>query len=176
MVQNVLIILTALLALIINMAQAKAELSTNPWVEANDEEAVAEIYEKQNRRHNVQSLHYQAGETVTIDRTQAYIQPETEEEEGFFDKVGDLFSSEDATESEPALIPNTAANRRALARQQELQSQESESYVPAFDIGGQIERLQKSLRLPDLPNMNSAIRRFENASGINLKSIGRYMQ
>ena len=58
MVQKVLIILTALVALIINMAQAKAQLSTNPWLEANDEEAIAEVYEKQNRRSRQQNRYY----------------------------------------------------------------------------------------------------------------------
>ncbi len=172
MVQKVLIILTALIALIINMAQAKAQLSTNPWVEANDEEAVAAIYEKQSHRQNLQSLNYQGGDSITIDRTQAYIQPE-EEEKGFFDKVGNLFSSDNDEETQ-ALIPNTATNRQALEHQQELQRQES--YVSAFDIGGQIERLQRNLHLPDLPNMNKVIRQLENVSGINLKSLGRYMR
>ena len=42
MAQKILIVLTALAALVLNIAQANsAQLSTNPWLEANDDEAVA---------------------------------------------------------------------------------------------------------------------------------------
>ena len=44
MAQKILIVLTALAALVLNIAQANsAQLSTNPWLEANDDEAVAEL-------------------------------------------------------------------------------------------------------------------------------------
>lgn len=48
MAQKILIVLTALAALVLNIAQANsAQLSTNPWLEANDDEAVAEVYRKE---------------------------------------------------------------------------------------------------------------------------------
>lgn len=75
MAQKILIVLTALAALVLNIAQANsAQLSTNPWLEANDDEAVAEVYRKEQRRQNLRSLNYQAEGTATIDRTHAYIQ------------------------------------------------------------------------------------------------------
>ena len=175
MVQKVLIILTALVALIINMAQAKAQLSTNPWLEANDEEAIAEVYEKQNRRSRQQNLRYTPGGTVTIDRTSAYIQPgENKEDEGFWDKLGNMF---DSKEEETALVPNTAANRRALAAaRRPAPAQQDDSWTSAYDVGGQLGKLQKNFSLPNLPNMDGMIRKFERASGVNLKSIGNYLK
>ena len=75
MAQKILIVLTALAALVLNIAQANsAQLSTNPWLEANDDEAVAEVYRKEQRRQNLRSLNYHAEGTATIDRTHAYIQ------------------------------------------------------------------------------------------------------
>ena len=93
MAQKILIVLTALAALVLNIAQANsAQLSTNPWLDANDDEAVAEVYRKEQRRQNLRSLNYQAEGTATIDRTHAYIQDAgengaTEEDEGLLDKV-----------------------------------------------------------------------------------------
>lgn len=105
MAQKILIVLTALAALVLNIAQANsAQLSTNPWLEANDDEAVAEVYRKEQRRKNLRSLNYQAEGTATIDRTHAYIQDAgengaTEEDEGLLDKVKDAFGGDDGDES-----------------------------------------------------------------------------
>ena len=167
MAQKILIVLTALAALVLNIAQANsAQLSTNPWLEANDDEAVAEVYRKEQRRQNLRSLNYQAEGTATIDRTHAYIQDAgengaTEEDEG------------------QALVPNTAANRRALAQQRQagqVQQEDSGFGVPTFDFSGQINRLQRSLQLPKLPSMTGMIQKFERASGIDFKKMGKYLK
>lgn len=167
MAQKILIVLTALAALVLNIAQANsAQLSTNPWLEANDDEAVAEVYRKEQRRQNLRSLNYQAEGTATIDRTHAYIQDAgengaTEEDEG------------------QALVPNTAANRLALAQQRQaaqVQQEDSGFAVPTFDFSGQINRLQRSLQLPKLPSMTGMIQKFERASGIDFKKMGKYLK
>lgn len=167
MAQKILIVLTALAALVLNIAQANsAQLSTNPWLEANDDEAVAEVYRKEQRRKNLRSLNYQAEGTATIDRTHAYIQDAgengaTEEDEG------------------QALVPNTAANRRALAQQRQaaqVQQEDSGFAVPTFDFSGQINRLQRSLQLPKLPSMTGMIQKFERASGVDFKKMGKYLK
>ena len=164
MAQKILIVLTALAALVLNIAQANsAQLSTNPWLEANDDEAVAEVYRKEQRRQNLRSLNYQAEGTATIDRTHAYIQDAgengaTEEDEG------------------QALVPNTAANRQALAQQRQaaqVQQEDSGFAVPTFDFSGQINRLQRSLQLPKLPSMTGMIQKFERASGVDFKKMGK---
>ena len=187
MAQKILIVLTALAALVLNIAQANsAQLSTNPWLEANDDEAVAEVYRKEQRRKNLRSLNYQAEGTATIDRTHAYIQDAgengaTEEDEGLLDKVKDAFGGDDGDESGAgqALVPNTAANRRALAQQrQAAQAQQEDSgfAVPTFDFSGQINRLQRSLQLPKLPSMTGMIQKFERASGVDFKKMGKYLK
>lgn len=167
MAQKILIVLTALAALVLNIAQANsAQLSTNPWLEANDDEAVAEVYRKEQRRQNLRSLNYQAEGTATIDRTHAYIQDAgengaTEEDEG------------------QALVPNTAANRRALAQQRQaaqVQQEDSGFAVPTFDFSGQINRLQRSLQLPKPPSMTGMIQKFERASGVDFKKMGKYLK
>ena len=167
MAQKILIVLTALAALVLNIAQANsAQLSTNPWLEANDDEAVAEVYRKEQRRQNLRSLNYQAEGTATIDRTHAYIQDAGEN---------------GATEEDEwqALVPNTAANRRALAQQRQaaqVQQEDSGFAVPTFDFSGQINRLQRSLQLPKLPSMTGMIQKFERASGIDFKKMGKYLK
>lgn len=182
MAQKILIVLIALAALVLNIAQANsAQLSTNPWLEANDDEAVAEVYRKEQRRQNLRSLDYQAEGTATIDRTHAYIQDTEEEDEGLLDKVKDAFGGDDGDESGAgqALVPNTAANRRALAQQRQaaqVQQEDSGFAVPTFDFSGQINRLQRSLQLPKLPSMTGMIQKFERASGVDFKKMGKYLK
>ena len=181
MAQKILIVLTALAALVLNIAQANsAQLSTNPWLEANDDEAVAEVYRKEQRRQNLRSLNYQAEGTATIDRTHAYIQDAgengaTEEDEGLLDKVKDAFGGDDGDESGAgqALVPNTAAQQRQAAQ---VQQEDSGFAVPTFDFSGQINRLQRSLQLPKLPSMTGMIQKFERASGVDFKKMGKYLK
>ncbi len=171
MLQKIIIVVTVLLALWFNMAQINAqELSTNPWLEANDEEAVEAVYQKEQKRSRRQStLQYQTEETTTIDRTHAYIQPEeNEEDEGFFDSVKNLVSG--GNDQEQPLVPNTKANRQAIARQKQQQQQTNSSSM--FDLNG----LQNSLKLPQLPSATGLIQKFERATGVNFKSMGKYLQ
>ena len=77
-----------------------------------------------------------------------------------------------------ALVPNTAANRRALAQQRQaaqVQQEDSGFAVPTFDFSGQINRLQRSLQLPKLPSMTGMIQKFERASGVDFKKMGKRM-
>lgn len=174
MLQKIIIVLTVLAALWVNMAQINAqELSTNPWLEANDEEAVEAVYQKEQKRARRSSLQYQPEQSVTIDRTHAYIQAEeSDEDEGFFDSVKNLMSDDD--DKEQALIPNTQANRQAIAqkKQQQIQQQQQADSSFMFDFGG----LQNSLKLPQLPDATGLIQKFERATGVNFKSMGKYLQ
>ena len=105
----------------------------------------------------------------------------TEEDEGLLDKVKDAFGGDDGDESGAgqALVPNTAANRRALAQQRQaaqVQQEDSGFAVPTFDFSGQINRLQRSLQLPKLPSMTGMIQKFERASGVDFKKMGKYLK
>lgn len=179
MIQKIIIVLTALAAFWFNMAQANSQqLSSNPWLEANDDETVQEIYKKEQRRSGGYSVNYRPEEASTIDRTHAYIQTQSDDSDGdgFLDSVSNLFDDNDDQQNQP-LIPNTKANRQALARQQQLAQQQTASEpTSTFDFGGQINRLKNSLNLPKLPSMTSMIQKFEQASGINFKSMGQYLK
>lgn len=168
------IILSALL--IFGSLPAYAELSTNPWQTANDEEAVQQVYQKRIRRgkQGAATEQYVAEESTVIDRTHAYIQdedlPAEEEDTGFLGKVKNIVSPK--PQNEGKLIANTAENRRKIAEQkraQEAQKQEKEDNSGILpSLGG----LTNSFKLPNV-NAVGMIQKFEKASGINLKSIGK---
>lgn len=179
MIQKIIIVLTALIAFWLNLAQANSQqLSSNPWLEANDEETVQEIYKKEQRRSGGYSVNYRPEGGATIDRTHAYIQipSDDNDRDGFLDSVSSLFDDEEKQQNQP-LIPNTRANRQALLRQQQMtQQQVASEPTSTFDFEGQINRLKNSLNLPKLPSMTSLIQKFEQTSGINLKSMGQYLK
>ncbi len=173
MLQKIIIVLTVLIALWLNMAQINAqELSSNPWLEANDEEAIEAVYQKEQKRARRHStLHYQTEGATTIDRTHAYIQPEESDDDGgFLDSVKNLMSGNN-DEQEQTLVPNTQANRQAIARQKQQQQQQADS-GSMFNFGN----LQNSLKLPQLPSATGLIQKFERATGVDFKSMGKYLR
>ena len=181
MLQKILIVLAAAAALVLNIVQVHAaQLSANPWVEANDDEVVAEIYRKEQRRHGMDSLNYQAEEETTIDRTYAYIQnaDDDDDDAGVMEKIKNMFGGDaDEGGEEKALVPNTAANRRAMARQKQNTQQESSDFeVPILDFKGQTDWLQHSLTLPKLPSMTEVVQSLERASGVNFKQMRKYLK
>ena len=162
-------------ALIITALPAYAQLSTNPWLTANDAEDVAQVYQKRNRRGKTGGeQQYQAEAATVIDRTHAYIQddalPAEETDESLLGKVKNIVSGK--PKKETPLIANTADNRRKLAEQKQQQTQQQAEkadtgLLPSFGIGSLTNNLK-------LPNINAAgmIKKFEKASGINLEAIG----
>ena len=171
--------LNILLALVmLQSGTAFAQLSANPWATANTKEDINKVYEARARRGkaNATEQYYQPEESTVVDRTHAYIQdadlPEEEKDTSFMGKVKGLVSSE--PKKETPLIANTADNRRKLALQkQQQQEQVSETkqesgFLPSFGTGA----LKKNFKLPSI-NATGMIKKFEKASGINLKSIGK---
>lgn len=167
------VILSALL--IFGSLPAYAELSSNPWLTANESEDVQQVYNKRARRGKAgKSIEqYTAEESTVIDRTHAYIQdkdlPSEDENASFLDKMKNIVSPK--PQSEGKLIANTAENRRKLAEQKRAQEEKKQEkddggLLPSF--GG----LTNSFKLPNV-NANKMIQKFEKASGINLKSIGK---
>jgi hypothetical protein len=150
-----------------------AQLSSNPWATENDEEAIEEVYNRRQRRGGYKApTNYQHEENVVIDRTHAYIQEEDlEEDKGFVEKFKDAFSGKKAEEK--PLIANTADNRKAVVKkkaqeraqkQAEEESEKSGGFLTSFGLGG--------MKMPSL-DATSLIKKFERASGVNLKSIGK---
>lgn len=171
-----------LATLILQCLPAYAELSTNPWLDSNDEEDVQKVYERRSRRGKGDSAleEYQEEQSTVIDRTHAYIQDDSalmqeEEESGFFGKVKSLVS--DKPKEDDKLILNTADNRRKLAEKKQQEAakkqaqKEDNGILSSFGLGG----LTNSFKLPNV-NAAGMIRKFEKASGINLKAIGKQLK
>ncbi|MBO5441048.1 MAG: hypothetical protein J6A09_00585 [Alphaproteobacteria bacterium] len=150
-----------------------AELSTNPWATANDAEEVEKIYQKNRRKNNNGRSSYTPEAATVVDRTAAYIEieEETDEDQSFLGKITSPFAKK-----EKKLISNTSSNRKALARQRAAaqQSQTAET-VEDSDSGFSLPNFSNPLKKLNMPNVNptSLIQKFERASGINLKAIGK---
>lgn len=171
---------TILLAtLLLFSLPAYAQLSSNPWLTANDNEDIAQVYEKRRRRGKTGTeQHYEAEAATVIDRTHAYIQdedmPAEESDTSLLGKMKNLVSGK--PKKETPLVANTADNRRKLAAQKQQQAQkqtqkEDSGFLPSFGAGSLTNNLK-------LPNINAAgmIKKFEKASGINLKAIGNSLK
>lgn len=171
---------TILLALLILLSQpAYAQLSTNPWLQANEAEDVEKVYQKRNRRGITGGeQHYQAEAATVIDRTHAYIQDDAltaeETDTSLLGKVKNIVSG--SPKKETPLIANTADNRRKLAEQKQQAAQKQAEkkdtgILPSIGLGS----LTNNLKLPNI-NATGMIKKFEKASGINLKAIGKSLK
>lgn len=163
--------------LLILSTNAHAQLSANPWLNANNDEDIEEVYQKRSRRgrESLMNEQYTAEESTVVDRTHAYLQDDEqadeEENTGFMDKLSNLVSPKQ--KNDDTLIPNTADNRRKRAEQKQQAAQETKqestsSILPNLGLG----ELGNSLKLPSFNTINM-IQKFEKASGINLKAIGK---
>ncbi|MCM1324864.1 MAG: hypothetical protein NC218_12180 [Acetobacter sp.] len=168
-----------LIALVFITHPALAQLSTNPWLTANDSKDVQKVYQKRQRRGKTGGeQHYQAEGNTVIDRTYAYIQddalPAEEQDASLLDKVKNLVSS--SPQKETPLIANTADNRRKLAqqKQQKANAEAKKADSPLLPSLG-ISSLTNSFKLPNV-NATGMIKKFEKASGINLKAIGNSLK
>lgn len=164
--------LIALFFITFSATAANAELSTNPWTTANDTEEVEKIYQKNRRKNNNGRAAYTPEAATVVDRTSAYIEVEEEpENEGFLGKVTSPFAKK-----EKKLISNTSSNRKALAKQKaEAQQSQTSETSENSDSGFSLPGFSNPLKKLNLPNVNptSLIKKFERASGINLKAIGK---
>jgi hypothetical protein len=154
---------------------ALADLSPNPWLEANDEEDLKEVYAK-NRKHNNNNMagYTSEGETL-IDRSHAYVElPQDDEKEdtGFLGKFSDSFKKK---EEAPLITRATAKRRAAKAKAVEAQSAGNGSDSSDMMSGFGLDKLKKGIKLPSL-NANGLIQKFERASGIDLKSMGKSLK
>ena len=169
MFKNIYSLLFYTVMIVFCSADSFAQLSSNPWAVENDEEAIEEVYNKRQRRGGYKApTSYQHEENVVIDRTHAYIQEdEMEEDKTFVEKVKDAFSGK--KEEDKPLIANTADNRKAVAKKRaqkraEEENEKSGGMLSSFGLGG--------MKMPSLNN-SSLIQKFEKASGVNFKSIGK---
>jgi len=166
--------------LIYSVSPAFAELSSNPWLIENEAEDVNAVYKKEQRRQHRANLNYAPAAHVTIDRSDAYVEVEKDplpDDANIMDKLKNALKSR---EEKTDLVPKTKARRKkqyATPPAPEPQkSAESEGFsLPSFGFGKQISGLKKNLKLPSF-NVNSLIHKFEKASGVNLKAIGKQLR
>ena len=160
--------------LCLTVTTAVAELSNNPWLEANDEEDLKEVYAKSQKRNNNNMAGYTSEGDTVIDRSHAYIElpddnTKEEADDSFLGKISGSFKKKE----EAPLVTRTTAKRRAAAAKaaESRASDNNDSEMSGFGLG----KMGKGLKLPKI-NANGLIQKFERASGINLKSIGKQLR
>lgn len=154
---------------------AFAELSPNPWLEANDEEDLKEVYAKNKKRNNHNMAGYAAEDETLIDRSHAYVelpQDEKEEDNSFLGKVSNSFKKK---EDAPLITRTTAKRRAAAAKTAKARASNSTSDSNNNSSDLSLGKFKKSLKLPNL-NADNLIQKFERASGIDIKSIGKSLK
>jgi hypothetical protein len=170
------------LSLLLMVQNAAAQLSTNPWVTANDEEEVAKVYEKRNRRGYGSQENYTTEAATTVDRTHAYIQTEEEDNRSTLQKMKDALSGKNEPKTEEPLMANTAKNRKIAAQkkaQKEQAKAEAEaaeesksSLLPNFGISDKVKSWKNKFHLPKM-NTTGAIQKFERSTGVDFKAMAK---
>jgi len=166
-----------LLILIAPSLPAKAQLSTNPWLQPNTEEDVADVYEKNRKKNNINNIEsYTPEETVVIDNTDYDTTAEESSKSNLLDKISGLFNSnsepaenntENTTDADSGIFSNESTGSKSS------NSTNIEDFMPS--MGGANNQISQSLRIPTM-NANKIIRKIEKASGINFKDIARQMK
>lgn len=170
-------ILFTFIALIFTVSTAFAELSSNPWLEENDEEDLKEVYAKQQKRNRNNMAGYTSEDETIVDRSHAYIelpdQTESKKDEGFFDKISSSFSKKE----EAPLVSKASLKHREQQQQivepSSTDTNSSSGFMPDLGIDKGIKKVKNALKIPSTTSM---IQKFERASGINLKSIGKQLR
>lgn len=159
--------------------KAEAQLNSNPWLEANDEEDLEAVYNKKRRREMRGAVvNYEGESSVTIDRTHAYIQEEdNDSDKSLLDKVKDKLSGK--KEEEKPLLANTKENRQKVAIQKQLQEQKEgesdEGALSVLDISKQTQQLQRSINKP-LNKAKNMFNKFKRNTQNSLRAIGKKLR
>ena len=151
---------------------AFADLSPNPWLEANDEEDLKEVYAKNRKHHNNNMAGYTSEGETLIDRSHAYVElPQDDEKEnsGFLGKLSGSFKKK---EEAPLVTRATAKRRAAAAKAAEARPVSTESDGGNLTSGFGLGKIGKSFKLPHF-SADGLIQKFERASGVDLKSLGK---
>lgn len=133
-----------------------AQLSANPWVDANTKEQVDEVYDKYQRRgYHATDVKYVGDSKVIIEKAKEHIEElNTQEKPSFFDKFAD-------DEKEP--------------EQAQTEVVVEDISAPSFDLSAKINQVKNSLKLPKL-NTNNLIRKFERSIGVDFKAMARKLK
>ena len=140
-----------------------AQLSANPWVEANTKEQIDEVYKKYQRRgYNNNSLEYVEESEVVIENAKKHIEElEEQEKPSFIEKLSANFSDEEEVEEQEEKEP-------VAPTPNEQPSNPSSS----FNLGSKVNKIKNSFRLPSF-NTNNMIKSFEQSIGVDFKGMAR---
>ena len=143
-----------------------AQLSANPWVEANTKEQVDEVYDKYQRRgYHATDVKYSGETEFIIEQTKERIKELNEQEEkkpSLLDKVANSFSDDNN---------NVEDNN---VSEQDTSSTETMS-LPSLVLREKVNQVKNSFKLPSF-NANNMIRKFERSIGVDFKAMARKLK
>ena len=169
--------------LLLNLSVARADLSTNPWLEPNDEEEIAKVYQK--KRYREQRFEYdeEDEDVIEIDVQQQQQLPDEEQiqkasgkssasssDGGVLNYVKSVFNSEDDGEKTDANFVIVGDDSSANSA---TNSTGTFDMLNSFGVNKMMPSIPVNLRKP---NVNGWIQRLERASGVNFKSLARKMK
>ena len=143
-----------------------AQLSANPWVDANTKEQIDEVYKKYQRRgYKDNSLEYVEESEIVIENSKKHIEElEEQEEPSFIEKLSSSFGGEDEIEEKERVVEKQT--NKLTAKPQ------SNTRSSSFGLGSTVNKVKNSLRLPSL-NTNNMIKSFEQSIGVDFKGMAK---
>ena len=164
-------ILIILLCLIINIPTTEAQLSYNPWLDPNDEENIKEVYDKQLKKNNNNQANYIPQEHTTIERIEkTHVTKEkaqssnNKSDSDFMQKISNMLSNDEKTTSQPK-------QKTGLWNKPTSRSSSGSLSTEAFS--NKAKSAVNNFTRPISNGFTNLIKKFERASGVNLKSIAR---
>ena len=142
-----------------------AQLSANPWVNANTKEQVEQVYEKHQRRgYKATDMEYVGDSTVIIEKTKEHIEElKKQEEPTFVEKITAGLGAK-AKENVEAKVEEKVL--------EEVASEESSAPTQSLDLGAKVDSVKNSFKLPKV-NVNGMIRKFEQSIGVDFKAMAK---
>lgn len=144
---------------------AEAQLSTNPWLEPNSEDAIAEVYRK--NRNNSSPEFYNGDNTVLEERpTYAQLPEDNKNDNGVLSKVKNLFSKEETTHStQPVETEAAPVKRRIISGGKKISRARPRSSTAAAESSGGFGDLGGSLGFSggDFSNVARKVKRSVNS-------------
>ncbi len=140
-----------------------AQLSANPWVEANTKEQIDEVYKKYQRRgYSNNSLEYVEEGEVVIEKAKRHIEELDEQEKpSFIEKISANFGDEEDVKEQEDKNPNEPTTN--------VQTTTPSS---SFNLNSKIDKIKNSFRLPSF-NTNNMIKSFERSIGVDFKGMAK---
>lgn len=151
---------------------AEAQLSTNPWVNPNTDESVAEVYQK--NRHQSQPIAYYGDNTVLEERPifPEETQPQAKEDDGMFDKLKNMLHNDDKP-AQQQVAQTSRPQRRIIRGGKKISRRPQRSSASASsagstdfgfdfnDFGGNFSGVINKVQRVITNNLNAITRQFK---------------